>query len=107
MNPTEIQLKYVLKQCGFERRYLSAWIFPDGSYGKIPDVDSLEFLGFLFKYVVPKHIYLDISIHNTAHLYDVQLKVWGAKEVWETEHYYDKDPAIALLEAIYKALGGI
>ena len=54
MKPTKEQIGKLLVWCEFEYRFVDTWLYPDGSYGSIPDIDSLEFLGFLFKYAVPK-----------------------------------------------------
>ena len=97
MKPTEEQ--WFWEQCGFEHRYLNVWIFPDGTYGHIPDTDSLEFLGFLFKWAVPNLDCRDIHLQE-------------CEEGWQCDVQYgeywaiSKDPAQVLKEAIYKCLGG-
>jgi len=109
MKPTEEQLKWFLEQCGFEHRYLNIWLFPDGTYGKVPDIDSLEFLGFMFKYAVPKWIESfphgggrQVAYRMFSPLFETLSKQDYQKDLFNL----GKEFAIALFWAIYKGLGG-
>ena len=119
--PTAKQIQWLWEQCGFKQvsrfggslsqatEYL--WLYPeDKHYKDLPPID----LNNLFKYAVPKLLggdrYLFITFDVTSN--DAG---WVACEIstlkgekltrvkWEA---FDKDPALALFWAIYKALGG-
>ncbi len=90
------------EKLGFEHRYLNVWIFPDGRYGKIPDEDSLEFMGFLFKWAVTKVTSIELKTW-TCEPHASHSTAWSEKEIGMS---WNQVPAIALKEAISKALGG-
>ena len=109
--PTDEQIQFVWERCGFKetRKVLycnkdktayRAWLDPDGNKDhwtySTPPID----LNNLFKYAVPKLEPPDFSFYQTN---DGE---WIVSLYHEVITIKDKDPALALFWAIYKAFGG-
>jgi len=112
--PTKAEEKWFWGQCGFKKAEPSykwgiddsgwGWLFPSGNrFKELPPID----LNNLFKYAVP---FLDERYD------EVQWLLVFTKGIgWEVSIYAeewigeakDKDLALALFGAIYKALGGV
>ena len=96
---TKEQIKWFWEKCGLT--YFDGWFYsPEGErlfeYGAPIDIWALP---YLFKYAVPKlHFYIIKMIWVGIWVVSINdsFKQWVAE---------DKDPAIALFWAIYKALG--
>ena len=97
MEPTKEQIKWFWEQCGIgtDRYQDGVWLerIGEGRYLAHP-ID----LNNLFKYAVPKDKALMLSRFPTRDF-------WTAK-IGATIQARDKDPALVLFWAIYKALGG-
>ena len=108
MNPTKEQIQWFWEQCGIKYMGDGRWLYPDGviHWQAPPSIGSLEFLGFLFEYAVPKLttqgciVTLEIYPNGKA---CCQLLPRRTSQHTYKEH---KDPALALFWAIYKAFGG-
>lgn len=118
MEPTKEQIQWFWEQCGF--RYgegivefpdsgiserINGWHYSDKSFvpvwatlnGGLPPID----LNNLFKYAVPK--LGGLQLENVT---DYGFTVRVNTQPMVISIYNDKDPALALFWAIYKALGG-
>ena len=91
MKPTKEQIGKLLVWCGFEYRFVDTWLYPDGSYGSIPDIDSLEFLGFLFKYAM-ELVRVKIG--------DVKFAILMRR--WVRQLFLGEDPVLALFWVLDK-----
>ena len=115
MEPTDKKIQEFWERVGFEKRYLGGqfigWKYPNGEHRlKLPLVHPNS----LFKYAVPKVIeVLDKETLNFEFRYR-RITLLG-KWVWifwvsdaydSTHHAINEDPADALFEVCYKALGG-
>ncbi len=99
MTDKEFWEKCGLKGLVYKRGVWYYWLYytdEEGRQERIPTEDSLEYLGFLFKYAVPKckEIYV-----NTG---DGETNAGARQETWVTTK--DKDPAQALKKAIEEVL---
>jgi len=130
MNPTQEQMQWFWEQCGlrwfwnhnpdcdcgalddnddmrdWNYQKDGKWVLATNFYHeKMNRIERPEFIGYLFKYAVPK----------LAGEEEIQcLLIYSAEFKWEASLYKelslascsDEDPAIALFWAIYKAFGG-
>jgi len=114
VEPTKEQIQWLLEQCGlthkedFNRE--PYWELPDGSFIRaLPDIDSLEFLGFLFKYAVPKAVKA-LQERSKAITPPLQISEVTAfrelMELWLAENPIQFGFEVTLFWTIYKALGG-
>lgn len=115
--PNKEQIQFVWEQCGLvfkDEVGYHGWYKELGEFGLsglervyVPDIDSLEFLGFLFKYAVPK-VY-GIKLCCPSLLFDeptYEVAVWATWQTLEPVIVYDPVLKDAMWRAIYKTLGG-
>ena len=111
MEPNKEQIQWFWEQCGF--RYIplllhgtvpvETWLYPDGiTMNPLPPTD----LNNLFKYAVPKLDYLEIHGGLKGEHTLITVKVEQFKEANEYWGEDNKDSALALFWACYKAFGG-
>ncbi|GAH34189.1 unnamed protein product [marine sediment metagenome] len=101
VEPTKEQIQWLWEQCGFRHKYGALFQYPEDylPIQPLPSIDSLEFMGFLFKYAVPKFLeeYGEDATLELLQLYWIQNVILN--------NLLGKE-ALALFWAIYKALGG-
>ena len=97
--PTKEQIQWFWEKCGFTYVFdeSQGWLSPDGVWGNDnPPID----LNNLFKYAVPKLVKWIMGNNPNG---EIKVIVYTEKNFFKS---LDKDPALALFWAIYKAFGG-
>ncbi len=100
MNPTKEQEQELWIWCGFELWQGSLYWYPDDTGARrLPNLYSIEAMGNLFKYAVPKlEDGIDIRFSKFD---DTEWFVRLENQVMTTE---DEDPALALFWACYEVM---